>query len=497
MIGIILAAGIGSRLRPMTNDKPKCLVKTAGKEILQYQIDAYVEAGIKQLIIIAGYEKESIYKFCRHIKNIKITIIDNDVYELSNNMYSFYLARELLKGQSFILNNGDVAIQTHFLKAFINDPRENLIAVDYQQFNDEAMKVSVGETGLLMDISKQISAESAVGVSLDFYKFSAASGEKFVREIERIIEREGNHKDWTEVALQRMFQSQQLAFEGFDASDFAWFEIDNYQDLAAADLLFSDYAKWKESISHYYFDLDGTIYLNGTLIEGAIEKLRELKQRGKKLYFLTNNSSRGKTQLMHHLRRLGVEISDESELLMSTDGAISYLHQQQVRKVFVLGTQSLQNELVSLGFDVTSNDPEYVLVGYDNELSYEKISTACQIIFSGVDYLVTHEDKFCPTPQGPIPDAGAIISMIETTTGIGPKKVFGKPNQEMLSYHLEKNNISPNTCLVIGDRLHTDVLLANRCGIRSALVLTGETNRDQVDDSPYKADLIVDTVKEL
>src|SRR5690606_15301721 len=116
MIGVILAAGVGSRLRPMTNNKPKCLVTTAGKAILQYQIDAYREAGIDQLVIIVGYEGNAIRQYCKHIKDIKITILENSDYEITNNMYSLYLAKNHVEGSPFILNNADLSIDSKIVQ---------------------------------------------------------------------------------------------------------------------------------------------------------------------------------------------------------------------------------------------------------------------------------------------------------------------------------------------------------------------------------------------
>lgn len=243
MIGVILAAGVGSRLRPMTNDKPKCLVTTAGKAILQYQLDSYKEAGIKELVIVVGYEGQAIKEYCKHIKDFEITIIDNIVYEDTNNMYSLYLAREYLKGKAFILNNADLSVDSALVKNMLNDPRENLVAVDAGLFNDESMKVTLNPESKIIDISKQVTEELSFGCSIDFYKFSVDSSNIFFHEIVKIIEEDNNLKDWTEVAMQRLFKSQELLFEAFDIKGLKWVEIDNYDDLALSDELFSQKKK--------------------------------------------------------------------------------------------------------------------------------------------------------------------------------------------------------------------------------------------------------------
>ncbi|WP_061019356.1 sugar phosphate nucleotidyltransferase [Vibrio splendidus] len=243
MIAVILAAGVGSRLRPMTNDKPKCLVTTAGKTILQYQLDTYKEAGIKELIIVVGYEGQAIKDYCKHIKDFNITIVENTIYEDTNNMYSFYLAKEYVKGKAFILNNADLSVDSSLVSKMLNDNRTDLVAVDAGLFNDESMKVSLNSNNKIVDISKQVTESNSFGCSIDFYKFSEESSNLFFNELESIIEVDKNLKDWTEVAMQRLFQSQILKFEAFDIEGLPWVEIDNYDDLALSDEIFSQKKK--------------------------------------------------------------------------------------------------------------------------------------------------------------------------------------------------------------------------------------------------------------
>lgn len=496
MIGVILAAGIGSRLRPMTNHKPKCLVETAGKTLLQYQLDAYKAAGIKDLCIVVGYEKESIYKYCRHIKDFNIEIIENNDYELTNNMYSFYLAREYVKGKPFILNNADLCIEESIVKKLVDDVREDLIAVDTSTYNNESMKVSTGLNNVINGISKDILRLEALGCSIDYYKFGADACETFIAEVEEIVERQGNLKDWTEVALNRLFQQEKLAFEAFDVAGSNWVEVDDYEDLALSDLKFSGYLDWQAQIQHYYLDLDGTIYLEQECIDGAADKLRELNLAGKHVYLLSNNSSKSKQELVQKLASYGIETSC-SRIILSTDAVVDYLIKSRVKKVFVLGTASFSSEIENSGIELSENDPEFVLVGYDTELNYEKLSKACKLINRGIDYISTHPDTFCPTPSGPIPDAGAIVKLIEATTGVAPKCVFGKPSPDMILSHMEKNNIDKSNSIVVGDRLHTDIRMANEVGVKSALVLTGETARDMLEQSQYFPDVILGSITKL
>lgn len=243
MIGVILAAGVGSRLRPMTNDKPKCLVTTAGKPILQYQLDTYKEAGVNKLIIVTGYEGEAIKEYLKYNKDFDITIVNNDIYEDSNNMYSLYLTKDLVKGSRFILNNADLSVDSSLVAKMIEDERDDLVAVDVGLFNEESMKVSINESSKVSDISKMIDKADSVGCSIDFYKFSEVSSNTIFDEMEEIIEKNGNLKDWTEVAMQRLFNKQMMSFEVFDIKGLDWVEIDNYDDLALSDEIFAQKKK--------------------------------------------------------------------------------------------------------------------------------------------------------------------------------------------------------------------------------------------------------------
>ncbi|MEM3342268.1 MAG: phosphocholine cytidylyltransferase family protein, partial [Thermoplasmata archaeon] len=213
MIGVILAAGIGSRLRPITSFKPKCLVRVAGKPILYYQLEALRISGISEVVIILGYESSKAKSFCneyQRIHKMNIKLIFNTNYENTNNMYSLYLARDYLLNKDFLLMNGDVVFDNSIVADLINNQYPDLIAVDSSVYLEESKKISINSDGFIYNISKQIPAELATAVSIDVYKFSATSGKIFLDYVNYVIENEGNLKDWTEVAMQRLFQNVKL-----------------------------------------------------------------------------------------------------------------------------------------------------------------------------------------------------------------------------------------------------------------------------------------------
>jgi HAD superfamily hydrolase (TIGR01450 family) len=495
-VGVILAAGVGSRLRPMTNTIPKCMVKTAGKVILEYQIDAYRDAGIEELIIVVGYEGQSIRNYCKNIKDIKISIIDNNDYENTNNMYSYYLASKIISDRPFILNNADLVIESSIIKILLDSGDDSAVAIDSSQFFEESMKVSINQDGYIADISKIIDKKSSAGCSIDFYKFSSVDGSKFSKFVAEIIEEQKNLKDWTEVALQKAFQCQYLKFKTVDVSGLNWVEIDNYVDLALSDRLFSKINEKLKLIKLAFIDLDGTIYNGADVIDGAAVAISHLKDFGIKVYFLSNNSSKSKTDYILRLREFGIETSID-DIIISYDAVLEWLSTQGVERVHVLGTNSFKKVIVDSGFVIDSLTPEYVVIGYDTELDYAKLVEACSYVNDGVEIIATHCDMFCPSELGPIPDIGALLEMIRLTTGVKPRHIFGKPNKIMVESVINHLQIDPSQVLFVGDRIYTDIQMAKNMGAQGLLVLTGDTARDVCQESLIQPDYILNSIAEL
>ncbi|MCY1508185.1 HAD hydrolase [compost metagenome] len=411
-------------------------------------------------------------------------------------MYSLYLTKNHIAGKSFILNNADLSIDRQIVKKLLENQASDAIAVDRTIFNDESMKISVRDNGTISDISKKIPETESYGCSIDFYKFSASASEIFFQEITRIIEEEKNLKDWTEVAMQRLFQQERLQFAPCDISGLDWVEIDNYEDLALSDRKFSDLDKKIGEVENFFFDLDGTVYVGSSPIEGAAKTIQKLQENGKNVFFLSNNSSKSKIDYIERLKQFGIETSS-SQIILSTDALVQYLHKERVTSIHVLGTNSLKKILLDEGFQIDSATPEYVVLGYDTELNYQKLITACKYINEGTDILATHCDMFCPSEYGPIPDIGATLEMIRLTTGKSPKKVFGKPSKDMIDFIMQSRNLLSDKTIIIGDRLHTDILMAKKINALSMLVLTGESTRDQLELSETQPDFVLNSISDL
>jgi len=493
---VILAAGVASRLRPLTNNIPKCMVRIYGKSLLEYQLDAYREANIKEIFIVVGYKANLIIDYCNKIKDLNITIIENKEYLTTNNMYSLYLVKNIIKNNAFILNNADLIIEKDIVKLMVQDKRSDLIMVDTEQYNNESMKICIDNNKNIIDISKEIPKNLAYGCSIDYYKFSKEFSILLFDKIEDIIEKEKVLTKWTEVAIQDLLKSKSLIMQPISIQGKQWLEIDDYTDLEISEKLFSSIRPDLSSIDMLFIDLDGTIYLDDKLIEGSDLFIQRMKEMGKKIYFVSNNSSKSKIQYVNKLKYLNINAVEE-DIILSTDGLLNYLKEKDVKTVYVVGTKALCTQIKNCGINISDINPEYIVVGYDTELTYEKLATACILLKNEVEIIATHCDLVCPTSKGVIPDIGSILKIFEVAVGKTPMIVFGKPEASMISHLLSKHNIKHEKIAIIGDRLYTDMKLAENSGIKSILVLSGETQRIDVQNTNIHLDLLVPSLRHL
>lgn len=236
---LILAAGLGTRLAPITNDRPKSLVPVNGKPILLKQIENLKENGVEDITIVSGYKADALEKAVHELYP-EIKIVESVDYATTNNMYSAYLGIKAMFPdgdiQPFYMMNADVFFDASVITALEKDERQNLIVVDMGRYIEESMKV-IEKDGRLVAISKQITPEDALGCSIDVYKFGADGGRAFYDRCVDYIEKQKELKKWSEVAL-----NDALADVIFQACPLVgrWLEIDNHEDLAAAEKLFSE-----------------------------------------------------------------------------------------------------------------------------------------------------------------------------------------------------------------------------------------------------------------
>ena len=227
----------------------------------------------------------------------------------------------------------------------------------------------------------------------------------------------------------------------------------------------------------FLLDMDGTIYLDETLFDGSADFLRRIKEKGGRYIFLTNNSSRGTDAYIAKMARLGIEATPE-DFVTSADATIMYLKKtyRDDTVIYVCGTESLKGQLRDAGLNIAETASDYVsvvLLGYDTELTYEKLENCCRLLNRGCDYAATHPDLVCPVSYGFAPDCGSVIQMLKTATGREPV-VIGKPQPEMAYYAMQKLGVSKEETALVGDRLYTDILCGVNAGIDTVFVLSGE-----------------------
>ncbi len=246
----------------------------------------------------------------------------------------------------------------------------------------------------------------------------------------------------------------------------------------------------------FVLDMDGTFYLDRTIIEGALEFLQKVKDKGYKFLFFTNNSSKSLDDYVAKLKSLNVPATRE-DIFSSGEVTISYLLREHPGKsVYVIGTSSLVEGFKKAGITLDDLHPEIVVLAFDTQLTYEKISKGCTFIRNGALFIATHPDSNCPTENGLIPDTGSMIEMFTMSTGVRPL-IMGKPNSYTVEAIEKKTGISREYIVCVGDRLQTDIALGVNHGMTSLLVLTGATTLEILEKSTIKPDGVFDSISDL
>jgi len=246
----------------------------------------------------------------------------------------------------------------------------------------------------------------------------------------------------------------------------------------------------------FLFDLDGTVYLGDKLLPGAEDLLSLLDQSGRPYYFLTNNSSRSRVDYSTKLSKYGLEMPVERIFSSGMATAIYIKKQKPGARVYLVGTPSLEEEFQDHGFALVEDDPDYAVLGFDTTLTYQKIWKLCDFVNEGIPYIATHPDINCPTLDGFMPDIGAMMAMIKTSTGKDPDLIVGKPHTPMIEAIVELTGFEVEEFTMVGDRLYTDIAMG-KAGIQTVLVLSGEAKREDISAAPWQPDLVCDDLGEL
>ena len=246
----------------------------------------------------------------------------------------------------------------------------------------------------------------------------------------------------------------------------------------------------------FIIDMDGVIYHGNKLLPGVNEFLGWLEETGKKYLFLTNASQRTPKELHEKLERLGINVGEEHFYTSALATAGFLASQKPQGSAYIIGDAGLINALYSVGYTTNNINPDYVVVGDTNSYNFEKIEMAVNLVIKGARLIGTNPDISGPIETGITPSVKALIAPIEIVSG---KKAYfvGKPNPLMMRIALKKLGIKREDAIVIGDRMDTDI----RCGLESEidtlLVLSGITDRNEIDNFPYRPQYVLNGIVDL
>ncbi|MSS72405.1 MAG: HAD-IIA family hydrolase [Candidatus Latescibacteria bacterium] len=250
----------------------------------------------------------------------------------------------------------------------------------------------------------------------------------------------------------------------------------------------------------FIFDLDGTIYLGERLIRGADEVVQKLRDGGGRVVFLSNKPLDTREAYAAKLARLGIPAAPEDVINSSFVATRYLLGRMPGARLHVIGEPPFLEELRRAGFATarTPEETDAVVIAFDRTLDYGKLHFAhLAVRRRGAVMIATNPDAFCPADDDELPDAGGTIALLEATTGRRVEVVVGKPSPIMTEAILNHVAVPASACLMVGDRVETDIRMGHDAGMGTALVLTGATTREQAGASDVRADYVLESVRDL
>ena len=236
MIGVILAAGMAKRLRPLTNTKPKCLLEVGGRTLLQRTVDAMRAAGATEFVVVTGYRAEMIRDFLTaHYQNLSVTFLHNADYEHNNNIYSLWMAGQVVRDKEFLLMDSDILCDPETV-AIVARQDVSALAVNRHELGEEEMKVVVDDNMQITEISKTCRPEDAMGESVGIEKMTADYSDALFCELDQMIEQEGLIDIFYERAFERLIP-QGHTFKVVDTTELFSYELDTPEDFSNATAL--------------------------------------------------------------------------------------------------------------------------------------------------------------------------------------------------------------------------------------------------------------------
>jgi len=250
----------------------------------------------------------------------------------------------------------------------------------------------------------------------------------------------------------------------------------------------------------YAMDLDGTVYLGGTLLPGAADTIARIRGAGSRVVFLTNNPLRSPASYAQRLTGLGIP-AETPEVVTPLGVLTAYLAGRHPgRAVLTIAEPLVDATLTAAGIAVTTEPAAagVVVVSFDRTFSYAKLLSAFRAVrHFGAAIVATNPDPFCPTPDGGLPDCAAMLAALEACTGARAEAVLGKPGEHMAAEFLRRLAVPADEAVIVGDRLSTDIAMSRSLGMTSVLVLSGATTEGELADSPHRPDYVIDGIGAL
>ncbi len=240
MKAVILAAGIASRLRPLTDHTPKCLLKVGSKNILALTMDNLIANQIHEVIIVTGYLEHMIKDFIyREYNQLKVQYIHNPLYDSTNNIYSLWLIKDHILGEDMLLMDSDIIFEQEIITKLLDSGFDNCLALKKHEVHDEEIKLKVDDTGRILEIGKEVVPREAIGESIGIEKFSAKLVETLFKQLDHMMLSEKKVNVFYEAAFQELIDAGEQIYI-VDVTANLCMEIDTAQDLESANNLISD-----------------------------------------------------------------------------------------------------------------------------------------------------------------------------------------------------------------------------------------------------------------
>lgn len=247
---------------------------------------------------------------------------------------------------------------------------------------------------------------------------------------------------------------------------------------------------------NFICDMDGVLVRGSQVVPGANEFIQRLQRAGAKFLVLTNNSLYTPRDLYVRLQRIGLEVPPNA-IYTSAVATAQFLHTQHPGgSAYVIGEAGLTTALHDVGFILTDQSPDYVVLGETTSYSFERITVAMRLVAGGARFIATNPDVSGPGEGGMVPATGAVAALISAATGVQPYYI-GKPNPLIMRTALRTLEAHSEDSVMVGDRMDTDIIIGTESGLETILVLTGVTRREDVGRYPYRPTHILDSVADI